>query len=115
MKRPTDSPSRRFHWRARDRRVLRSWEVAAWSALFSAIPESRLWAAVLCDGLKCVYRARSPKLAGDALDWIIAPRGDSLGDFVNLCEAIGVASDDVRRDVIADVRAGRTASRIRGT
>ena len=108
MKRPTDSPSRRFHWRARDFRTLRRWEVAAWNALFDGLPEMRLWAAVFCDGIKTLYRTRSVHAFETALRWITAPRGDQLGDFDNLCEAIGVEPDDVRRDVLGDVRDGKT-------
>lgn len=112
MKRPADSPSRRFHWRARDGRKLRRWETQAWSALFSNLPEVRLWAASFCDGIKRVYQSRSISTVKLELAWLTAPRGDYLGDFENLCEAIGLDPEDVRRDVLSDVQAGRIAATV---
>lgn len=112
MKRLADSPSRRFHWRARDKRKLRGWEIIAWNALFSPIPEARMWAAVFCDAVKCVYRVRTPALAKAAFDWVRAPRSERLGSFENLCEALGMDPLDVRRDIVEDIVAGQSAARL---
>jgi hypothetical protein len=107
VKRPADSPSRRFHWRARDKVKLRRWERDLWRLLWGRNREVCLWASVLCDGLRMIYRNRSRTVVQRELAWLTAPAGDFLGDFENLCNAIDLEPLDIRTDVLADMRAGR--------
>lgn len=107
MKRSTESPSRRFHRRARDKVKLRRWEVALWSALFARHEETRLWAAAFADGLRVLYNSSRTGAVLREIAWVRAPRGDYIGDFDNLAEALGVDAESAKRDILADVREGR--------
>lgn len=108
MRRPADSPSRRFHWRARDKVTLRRWEKDLWRKLFDPDRNIRLWASVLCDGLRRLYRSRSEKTVRKELAWLMAQGNGYLGDFENLCTALGLDAEPIRRDVQSDVQQCKT-------
>lgn len=114
MTRPADSPSRRFHWRGRDKVTLRRWEKDVWRLLFHQNRELRLWSAVLCDGLRRLYHSRSQKILREELAWILAKGNGNLGDFENLCTALGLDAQPIRDDVLTDVRSGKTAVKLEG-
>lgn len=107
------SPSQRFHRRAGDGvGRLRRWEVTLWERLHKKHPETVLWAAVLADALRVIYRSSGAARVRRELAWLTAPRGDYLGDFANLCEANDIDPDDVRRAVLADVAAGKLKAKL---
>ena len=112
MTRPADSPSRRFHWRGRDKVKLRRWEKDLWRLLWDSNREVRLWASVLCDGLRRIYVAKSVRVVQTELNWLLSAPSEYLGDFENICVAIGLEPADLRRDVLADVRSGRTVAKL---
>lgn len=101
------STAQRFHRRGRDHTKLRGWEATLFLAIHRDHSESRLWATALSDGLRVIYSSRSRAHVQSEVDWVRATGNGYLGDFSNLCVAFDLDPNDVRRDVLGDVREGR--------
>jgi len=75
-------------------------------ALEVAEPERRLLLAVLCDAIvvfqrRVVGTGASPLRPNEAERWILSDDRRWLFSFVNVCEALGIAHEPLRRGLIA--------------
>lgn len=78
-----------------------------WRALFDQNREVRLWASVLCDGLRRLYRSRSTKIVREELGWVMAKGNGYLGDFENICTTLNLDAEPIRADILRDVQSGK--------
>lgn len=65
--------------------------------------EKQLMLAILTDAVRCMSQTRWSRASLDALTWIVDPAQDHVCSFDNICEALGLEPDYVRRGILADV------------
>jgi hypothetical protein len=62
-------------------------------------PEKRLMFAVLTDALRC-YASRGKTAANEAEWWLFRTKGDQLFSFHNVCDALEIDPDHLRRGLL---------------
>lgn len=69
-----------------------------------------MWANVLADGIYIIYRSRRRKAVERELRWLCSVDDGTLYSFGTLAVAFDLEPDDIKRDILADVKAGKIAA-----
>jgi|SRR6185503_16860481 len=106
-RKPAPPWARRFHVKPGRRIKLRPWERHIFLELHAAQPERRLWTNVIAECLYAIYHAKNLRLVQEELKWILSEEAGSLSHFEDLAAILDIDAYSLRRDVAADVLAGR--------
>ena len=106
-RKPAPPWARRFHVKPGRKLKLRPWERHLFLELHAAQPERRLWTNVIAECLYAVYHSKNLRLVQEELKWVLSEEAGSLSHFEDLAAILDIDAYSLRRDVAADVLAGR--------